>query len=438
MPARDACAASISRSDARRLAGIRKVDGQVTAHESRALDDDRDARRGGSLNPSFAEPSDLPARRGRSQARAVRRLALSMSCSARARRSASSASSLASSGLACTSARACSASSRASRRAVRVSYARHSYQLRGRILVQVTGGETGAMTMSSVKNGNKPYEDRPGEFRSEFTNALRRTRGSLSTCAIHKTELMYHDGDRERSRRPPRGDANSSLPHHLDANAEARRRLLDEDEDNVADLASEQPRGTAVDSDVAYGGVGRAKTLIQAQDSTAQISPNHVLVPCLRTSTLPLGAAGEAGARLSRAGYCGPGNGDVASPSIDAGYVTGVPIAPRLATGVLAEWFAQRSAAARTRVRLGTGAGRSGRAESARPEPRQKARCACGSCELRRRRDRSGLPKGRDRRRQRQRGSFSRADRQSEPIPTEAVGRPIALGDAGTTARPRR
>ena len=76
--------------------------------------------------------------------------------------------------------------------------------------------------MSSVKNGNKPYEDRPGEFRSEFTARVA-AHPRVAYLPIHKTELMFMMVIDELLVRPRRGDAQFEPPQPSQRECEARR-----------------------------------------------------------------------------------------------------------------------------------------------------------------------------------------------------------------------
>lgn len=189
--------------------------------------------------------------------------------------------------------------------------------------------------MSSVKNGNKPYEGQPGEFRSEFTARVA-AHPRVAYLPIQKTELMFMMVIDELLVGHDAVTHNSSLFNHLNSNARHVGHLLDEHDDSVQIWRLNSTPGDKSIPDVAYA-VYEARKTLNAKHLAAQVTPNHVLIPASNFHMCPWGPPEQVGAAYP-APDLGPGNGDARVTVIDAGYVTGGPIDPRL-TVRPSEWF---------------------------------------------------------------------------------------------------
>lgn len=191
--------------------------------------------------------------------------------------------------------------------------------------------------MSSVKNGNKPYEGQPGEFRSEFTARVA-AHPRVAYLPIHKTDLLIMMViDEILVSQEALTQNNSSLFNHLTSNAKHVGSLLDEHDDSVQIWRLNSTPGNKSVPDVAYA-VFEARKTITSKHLAAQITPNHVLIPAPNFHMCPWGPPEQL-----LPGYAppdlGPGNGDARVTVIDAGYVTGGPIDVRLETVRPSEWF---------------------------------------------------------------------------------------------------
>ena len=129
---------------------------------------------------------------------------------------------------------------------------------------------------------------------------------------------------------------NSSLFNHLNSNAKHVGHLLDEHDDNVQIWRLNSTPGNKSIPDVADA-VYEARKTVTSKHLAAQITPNHVLIPAPNFHMCPWGPPEQLGADYPAPGL-GPGNGAARVTVIDAGYVTGGPIDPRL-TVRPSEWF---------------------------------------------------------------------------------------------------